>query len=401
MSEDSENTFESLEFEDPNEELFFAIAWCDRPGVSGDFLGKIRSAHARGADLDGRSDDGETPLTEAILGGTGAPKAVRVLLELGANPSRRAESGWTPWAACLSRIDDRVVSDRMEKIQALLADHDADRADERLLAFQSAVSTGDAERVRDDLEAGIDLEHPIIAPLSIAVENDDAALTKLLLEHGANVEGNQQSEEVETPLVQAALAGSLDMVRLLVEAGADIARTVYGDPECTAEFLARDAGHVAIADWLRGQVQRVPGATPDAPSPPHDPKFAEVYEQRTDGINCGLSTDDIVRVLTDWDTRFGIELSDVAADRLVVRFAKLPADLAPFAREIYEFCPDIVDQGFGCMDDMVATFEAADREIPAEFRPLVEGIDFEDPDFGLTILQRDLVAKRSITLWWD
>lgn len=401
MSDDSENGLDSQEIEDPNEELFFALAWCDRPGVSGDLLGKIRSAHSRGADLDGASEDGETPLTEAILAGMGAPEAVRVLLELGANPSRRAASGWTPWAACLARIADRVVSDRMEKIRSLLVEYEADRADERLLAFQSAVERGDAEGVREALRQGIDLEHPIIAPLSTAVGNGDLAMAKLLLESGANPEGNERGDEVETPIVRAALEGRLEMVQLLTEAGADVARYAYGDPDCTAEFLARDAGHGAVADWLQGQGASAPGIAIEGASADRDPKFGEVYERRTNGINCGITTDDVVRMLADWDQRFGIELSDVAGDRLVVRFAKLPEDLAPFAREIYEFCPDVVDQGFGCMDDMVDMFEETGQDLPAELGALIENIDFEDPDFGLEILQRDLKTHRSLALWWD
>jgi len=401
MSDDSEDTLDSQELENPNEELFFALAWCDRPGVSGDYIGKIRNAHSRGADLDGASEDGETPLTEAILGGMGAPSAVRVLLELGANPSRRADSGWTPWAACLERIGDPVVSDRMEEIHALLLVHGADRADERLLAFQSAVAGGDSEHVREALQQGIDLEHPIISPLSTAVGNGDLAMTKLLLEHEASPEGNDREDAVETPLIAAALAGSLDMVRLLAEAGADVARHAYGDPKCTAELLARDAGHEAVASWLQGR--RTGAAGSESPGAPiqRDPKFAALYEGHTNGINCGLMTDDVVRVLSDWDERFGIELSDVAGDRVVVRFARLPEDLGSFASEIYEFCPDIVDQGFGCMDEAVDMFEETGQEIPAELQALTLGIDFEAEDFGLEILQRDLKAKRSLALWWD
>ena len=120
MSEDV--PLDQQEFDDPNDALDFAIAWCDRPGVSGDFPAMIRRAHAAGADLERPSEDGETPLVQAIQGGEGAPSAVAVLLELGADPSGRAPNGWTPWGVCRSRIQDPVVSDRMEEIQTLLAD---------------------------------------------------------------------------------------------------------------------------------------------------------------------------------------------------------------------------------------------------------------------------------------
>jgi len=32
---------------------------------------------------------------------------------------------------------------------------------------------------------------------------------------------------------------------------------------------------------------------------------------------------------------------------------------------------------------------------------LVEGVDFEDENYGLEILKRELQQKPKITLWWD
>jgi len=301
----------------------------------------------------------------------------------------------------MTRMDDRVVSDRMEQIQTLLAAHDADRSDERLLAFQSAVASCDTAAVRESLEQGIDLAHPIVAPLSTAIYNEDLDMAKLLLEHGASPEGGARDDDEETPLMQAAVAGSLDMLRLLIEAGADAARYAYDDPQCTAEFLARDAGHVEVADWLLDAAGERSGAQPESTSAQRNPKFAELYAQRTDGINCGFTTDDVVRVLTDWDERFGIEISEVGGDRVVVRFAKLPEDLASFASEVYEFCPDVIEQGFGCMGEMVEMSEETGRDIPADIQALIEGVDFEDSNYGLTLLTRDLKARRCVALWWD
>jgi hypothetical protein len=281
---DADTPLDQWDFEDPNEELFFAIAWCERPGVSGDFPARIRSAHARGADLDRPNEDEETPLTEAILGGEGSPEAVRVLLELGADPSRSAPSGWTPWTACQDRLEDRVVRERMEQIQTLLAASGADR-------------TGQAP-------AG-----PV-------------------------------HEE-------------------------------FAKPERPADIPA---------------------------------KYAPLYEQGTNGINCDLTTADVVAVLIDWDERFGVEISEIGHDRVVVAFRSLPDDadaVDALAREIYTFCPDVVEQGFGCLGEMIEMSEETGREVPPEVRVLVEGIDFDDDDSGIEILKRDLVAQRVVRLWWD
>lgn len=67
--------------------LFLAIACSDQPGMPSQVQG-IETAVQAGADLEACSERGETPLTHAIFGGMGSPKAVKKLLELGADPSK-------------------------------------------------------------------------------------------------------------------------------------------------------------------------------------------------------------------------------------------------------------------------------------------------------------------------
>ena len=72
------------------------------------------------------------------------------------------------------------------------------------------------------------------------------------------------------------------------------------------------------------------------------------------------------------------------------------------AREIYDFCPDTVDQGFGLYDEeVIANLTQGDAEQAAQFREFIAGVDFDDPEFGLELLRRYLVASRSVALWWD
>jgi len=85
----------------------------------------------------------------------------------------------------------------------------------------------------------------------------------------------------------------------------------------------------------------------------------------------------------------------------VVSFTNLPEDVSALAREIYALCPDVVDQGHGCMDDMLSMAEESGQELPPDLAALVDGIDFGDEDFGLLILQHDLKAKRQVARWWD
>lgn len=113
-------------------------------------------------------------------------------------------------------------------------------------------------------------------------------------------------------------------------------------------------------------------------------------------------TDAIVERLMQWDERFGIHLVDIRTDgSFTVQFDRLADDLDAFAREIHAFCPDVVDQGFGEMNEAAAQFEASGRGLPDDMRQLLEGLDPGDEDFGLKVLGRWLHTHRAVGFWWD
>lgn len=128
-------------------------------------------------------------------------------------------------------------------------------------------------------------------------------------------------------------------------------------------------------------------------------KFQELYEKQTNGINYDVDTEAIVRQLEQWDTLYGIEISEVEDNGLVVTFNSLPADLSAFVQEIYEFCPDTIDQHFGCMDDIFKHSDPA--SLPPDLAEFLAGIDFEDEGFGEILLQKWLQQSKTLTLWWD
>jgi len=68
---------------------------------------------------------------------------------------------------------------------------------------------------------------------------------------------------------------------------------------------------------------------------------------------------------------------------------------------VTDFCPDVIEQGFGCMDDMLQMAEETGQSISPELMKLLDGIDFSKEDFGLEILQRDLRENKLVRLWWD
>lgn len=87
----------------------------------------------------------------------------------------------------------------------------------------------------------------------------------------------------------------------------------------------------------------------------------------TDGINYDLSTDKIVARLRAWDSQFGIDIWQAETDTVQMKLKSLPTNIESFSKELYEFCPDIVDQGVGDLDS----------------------------------LERGIVKERAIYLWWD
>jgi hypothetical protein len=67
--------------------------------------------------------------------------------------------------------------------------------------------------------------------------------------------------------------------------------------------------------------------------------------RRTDGINYSYENEDIIKKISEWKDKYGITVIGCGRDWLEVKFDKLPSDLDAFANEVYEFCPDSVDQG--------------------------------------------------------
>lgn len=74
--------------------------------------------------------------------------------------------------------------------------------------------------------------------------------------------------------------------------------------------------------------------------------------RRTDGANYDLESEDIVKKISEWKSEYGLSVIGCSRDWLQIEFDKLPPDLDAFANEVYEFCPDIVDQGVGSVIEL-------------------------------------------------
>ncbi len=130
-------------------------------------------------------------------------------------------------------------------------------------------------------------------------------------------------------------------------------------------------------------------------------KYTELRTKNTNAINYDLETEDIIQQLKKWDNQYGITLLHVDSDTVTIKFTTLPENLADLVTEIYAFCPDTVDQHFGCIVDLLEAAEEMQEDVPEDIRQLVEGVDLEDEGYGLELLKKSLAINQVIVLWWD
>ncbi|MEM9744086.1 MAG: ankyrin repeat domain-containing protein [Pseudomonadota bacterium] len=356
----------------PHTDLLRAVLNPRKPGA----LKAINEACTAGADpnalLSVDSTDlapcpvriGSTLLTHSI--GQDALNAVKALLACGADPNRADSDGWTPWMA--STLADESKRDR---IQAALLEHGAKTSGEHIGSLISAIYDGDVAAVPALIESDDDMA--IVATFRVDlvghhVDSGNVAMLSLLAEHGMHLQpqhltsairtGNatmvdlilrngikpERDSENETGLMKAAMMGRLDIVQLLVNAGADVNRSAFadrGEIEWTASTYARRSGHKHVSDWLIAQMSNETRAKLDALNASRDRRFFLLYEHGTAGEN--TTTDEIVATLGRWDDRYGVTTNEATADSLSITFTTLPESLHDLGREILELCPDAED----------------------------------------------------------
>jgi hypothetical protein len=161
-------------------------------------------------------------------------------------------------------------------------------------------------------------------------------------------------------------------------------------------------------------------------------KTTDSYEiiqlRRPDGANYDVFTDNIIAKLKEWEARCKFAIFGAASDWVAIEFQTLPENICRFAEEVYDFCPDSVEQGVGLMneDDHPETFEAARKlcpelslpmqeklkekqaefaamDIPVELRQMLNaGKGFSTPtDMGIRLLAYEVNRSRQLFLWWD
>lgn len=223
---------------------------------------EIKSLLKSSADVNTKKADGTTALHYAVhLNDLGLAK---LLVKSKANPDVANDYGITPLSlACTNRNGDMVE---------LLLDAGANANAEKWSGesvLMECVRTGATDAVAALLNAGaipnVSEDKMGQTPLMWAAAGGHAEITKLLLDHGADISPKTLASEDRVPntcricewkpspggftaLMFAARAGNIDTARLLLDAGADIneATDEYGNPL----VIAAASNHEDLAIFL-------------------------------------------------------------------------------------------------------------------------------------------------------
>ncbi len=238
--------------------LFDAIYWSD-PEI-------VRLLVEAGADVNAaEGSGGNTPLHEAVAQGNG--EIVKILVAAGADVNAEGFMGHTPLTLAAEEGATEIM--RILLRPGLDAGTSADGEDKEAASTPSigsgalftAIENDDVEMVRLLVEAGADVNAAEgfggNTPLHEAVEKGDAEIVKILVAAGADV--NAEGFMSRTPLSLATEEGATEIMQILLGPGLDAGTSTDGEDKEAASapsigsgalFTAIENGNAALVRLL-------------------------------------------------------------------------------------------------------------------------------------------------------
>ena len=90
-------------------------------------------------------------------------------------------------------------------------------------------------------------------------------------------------------------------------------------------------------------------------------KYTVLKQVATDGINYGITNDSLLAIIKNFDSKYSLELIGASGDWCEFIIHKEPNDWNKFAEEVYNVCPDAVDQGAGGINKLAESMKTTKR----------------------------------------
>lgn len=123
-----------------------------------------------------------------------------------------------------------------------------------------------------------------------------------------------------------------------------------------------------------------------------------LWARGTNGANYDVGPQELIDRLQAWSTRSAFRLVGAGVDWIELQFQRLPSDLTAFAQEVYDFCPDTLDQGI--VKPIAAPALGPDPN-PEALEEFFEAMDDALESQTPADLAESLRRERSLFLWWD
>ena len=124
-----------------------------------------------------------------------------------------------------------------------------------------------------------------------------------------------------------------------------------------------------------------------------------LYVRQTNGANLDVMPQDIVNWLDAWHKKSEFTVVGAGHDWIELHFTKLPDDLEAFARQVYEFCPDTLDQGI--VKAIPEEFEDMDSASEEQMEEMLEWMEEALDEQTPADLADHIERTGRLWLWWD